>query len=138
MHGLAAVRLLLLRRLLLGRTGWRALGRRLMRGRSRGRLRANRRRGCVRLLLSRWGRRPARRHLLLLLRRLLSRRGCLPLLGRSRRRSVILAPGVITHRLIYQVIDGAIEVVGHLLEDVPEDVPAVKVAHGLLALIHLS
>src|SRR5262249_5397279 len=62
----------------------------------------------------------------------------------SRRRSdlaalrglIVLGPRVVPHRLIDEVVDGAIEVVRHLLERLPQDVAAVEVAHRLLALIH--
>src|SRR5262249_19087070 len=58
---------------------------------------------------------------------------------RRRRRPgvVVLRPRVEPHRLIDEVIDGAVEVVRHLLERLPKDVPAVEVAHRLLALVHL-
>ena len=57
---------------------------------------------------------------------------------RRHRRLVVLRARVIAHGLVDEVVDGAIEVVGHLLERLPEDVPAVEVAHRLLALVHLS
>src|SRR6187401_1159119 len=49
---------------------------------------------------------------------------------------VVLRTSVVPHGLIDEVVDRAIEVVGHLLERLPEDVPAVEMAHRLLALIH--
>ena len=51
-------------------------------------------------------------------------------------RVIVLRARVVTHRFVDEVIDGAIEVVGHLLERLPEDVPAVEMAHRLLALVH--
>src|SRR5450755_4837756 len=51
---------------------------------------------------------------------------------------IILRARVIPHRFIDEVIDRAIKVVRHLLERLPQDVPAVEMAHRLLALIHLG
>src|SRR5204862_5078776 len=49
---------------------------------------------------------------------------------------VVLRARVGAHRLGDQVVDGAVKVVGHLRERLPQDVPAVEMAHRLLGLIH--
>ncbi len=50
---------------------------------------------------------------------------------------IILGTRVVAHRLIDQIVNRAVKVVGHLLERPPKDVTAVKVTHRLLTLIHV-
>ncbi len=55
-----------------------------------------------------------------------------PRVARALRGVVVLRPRVVPHRFVDEVVDGAIEVVRHLLEGVPQDISAVKMAHGPL------
>src|SRR6185503_7316600 len=71
-------------------------------------------------------------------RRPVGGRGGRQVLRRGRAGLIILRARVEAHRLVDEVVDRAVEVVGHLLERLPKDVPAVEMAHRLLALVHRS